>query len=80
MSQDHIANSLREKTKKSVEERKFEEFYLPDDFYSEGEEEDIETCDYDLDSGEGCVEPSLKHIGNCFECWLYQQALESEGN
>ena len=64
-------------TEKTPEQQKFEEFYMPYDIYSE-EEEEIETCDYGLDSGEGCVSPDLKHIGNCFECWLYQEELEMQ--
>jgi hypothetical protein len=61
----------------SPEQRKFEEFYLPEDFYSDEEVEDEEApCDYGMDTE--CVEPSLRNMGNCFECWLYREMLESE--
>jgi hypothetical protein len=43
----------------------------------EGEEEES-PCDYGMDSP--CVEPTLRNMGNCFECWLYQEMVEeSEG-
>jgi hypothetical protein len=59
---------------KTAEQKKFEEFYLLEQFY----EEDIEPCVYDLDNGEGCVNQSLKNIDSCCECWLYQQAVEEQ--
>jgi len=39
----------------------------------EGEEEES-PCDYGADSP--CVEPALRNMGNCFECWLYQEMVE----
>jgi hypothetical protein len=44
------------------------------------DDNDQGDCDYGY---EFCVEPSLRSIGNCFECWLYQEdvgiAEEEEG-
>jgi len=51
-----------------------------EDYYTgESEIEDEESpCDYGMDSP--CVEPALRNMGNCFECWLYlEMAEESEG-
>ena len=46
--------------------------------YDTGEdvlEETEEDCDY---GAEFCVEPSLKHMNCCFECWLYQEMCEDQ--
>ena len=41
------------------------------------EPEDEESpCDYGEDSP--CVEPALRNMGNCFECWLYQEMCEDQ--
>jgi len=55
--------------------KKFNEFYAPED---DLEIEEAESpCDYGMDTE--CVEPSLRNMGNCFECWLYLEAFsESE--
>ena len=58
-------------TEKTPEQKKFEEFYLPDADLPEYEPEE-EGCDYDF--ADECVEPSLRNMGNCFECWLFQEA------
>jgi hypothetical protein len=41
----------------------------------EGEEEES-PCDYGADSP--CVEPALRNMGNCFECWLYREMCEDQ--
>jgi hypothetical protein len=56
-------------TEPSAEELKRREFYDPE-VECEGEEEDT-SCDYDF--GDECVEPLLRNMGNCFECWLFQE-------
>lgn len=35
------------------------------------EEEEDRGCDYDF--ADECVEPSLRDMGNCFECWLFME-------
>lgn len=49
-----------------AEQQKRQEFYEPDVEWTEEEEED---CDFDF--GEECVEPHLKNMNCCFECWLF---------
>jgi len=44
-----------------------------EDYYEEGEED--ESCDY---GPEFCVEPSLKSLNCCFECWLYLEMCEDQ--
>jgi hypothetical protein len=57
-------------SQKDAEQAKYEEFYSPD--YDVGEEEEEDSgCVYDF--GDECVEPSLRNMGNCFECWLFQE-------
>jgi len=57
-------------TEKTPEQKKFEEFYQPD-IYGEEEEEENVSCDYDF--GDECVEPTLRDTGSCFECWLFRE-------
>lgn len=45
-----------------------------EDYYEDGEEEEESTCDYGMDTP--CVEPALRNMGNCFECWLYLEMVE----
>jgi len=69
-----LLQAVGERTKKMEGEQK-----MTDEDYEdyEGEEEES-PCDYGADSP--CVEPALRNMGNCFECWLYQEmAEESEG-
>ena len=58
-------------TEKTPEPRKFEAFYSSDNSYDEEEEAEDTSCDYAF--GDECVEPSLRDMGNCFECWLFQE-------
>ena len=44
--------------------------------------EEEAPCEYGIDSE--CVEPRLRNMGNCFECWLYlemcaEDVCEGEG-
>jgi len=59
---------------KTPEQQKFDEFYAPDDDLPE--EPEKESCDYDF--ADECVEPSLRNMGNCFECWLFQEVDASD--
>lgn len=63
-------------TEKTPEQKKFEEFYLPADFYIEGEDEGESPCNYGADTE--CVKPALRNMGNCFECWLYQEMIAED--
>jgi hypothetical protein len=49
-----------------------------EDYYEDtGELENEESpCDYGADSP--CVEPALRNMGNCFECWLYREMCEDQ--
>jgi len=52
-----------------AEQQKRQEFYEPDVNWTEEEED--RGCDYDF--GDECVEPHLRDMGNCFECWLFME-------
>ena len=39
--------------------------------YEEEWDEEERPCDYGFDTP--CVEPALRDMGNCFECWLMQE-------
>jgi hypothetical protein len=48
-----------------------------EDYYEDTNEIENEEspCDYGVDSE--CVEPALRNMGCCFECWLYLEMSES---
>jgi len=46
----------------------YEDYFEPEDEES--------PCDYGMDSP--CVEPALRNMGNCFECWLYLEMCEEQ--
>jgi len=47
-----------------------------EDYYEDTSDiEEEESCDYGT---EFCVEPSLKSVNCCFECWLYQEMCEEQ--
>ena len=48
-------------------------YYGDDDFEDDNEEA---PCDYGADTP--CLEPALRNIGCCFECWLYQEMCEEQ--
>jgi len=56
---------------------KFDQFYAPLD-EDDLEEQKEAPCDYGADTE--CVEPSLRDMGCCFECWLFQEMDEMNEN
>ena len=61
----------RDRRKKGENQTMTDEDYYED---ADGIEDEESPCDYGADSP--CVEPALRNMGNCFECWLYLEMVE----